>query len=116
MEIEELSQHGVSEHSGFPNAATDSRLQSLDLTKLLVRHPSSTFYIRVVGNGGSEFGVKSGDIAVVDRSLQARRKDLIIWWDDAEFVITQASELPPELKPWGVVTYVIHEFRGKRVA
>lgn len=113
MEPEELSQHGVSEHTGFPNAATDARLNALDLTKILVRHPSSTFYMRIEGNSGAEQGVSSGDIAVVDRSLQARPKDLVVWWDDNEFVVSRGSVLPPEIKPWGVVTHVIHAFRGK---
>lgn len=112
MEPEELREHGVSEHTGFPNAATDARLNSLDLTKLLIRHPSSTFYLRVAGNSGRDYGVEAGDIVVVDRALEARTKDLVIWWDDDNFIISVAKLLPSGITPWGVVTHCIHVFRG----
>ncbi len=112
MEPEELSRHGVSEHTGFPNAATDARLNGLDLTKLLIRHPSSTFYLRVAGSSGRDYGIESGDIVVVDRALEPRTKDLVIWWDTDNFIISQAKVLPYDITPWGVVTHVIHVFRG----
>ena len=111
MEPEELSQHGVSEHTGFPNAATDARLNSLDLTKLLIRHPSSTFYLRVAGSSGRDYGIEAGDIVVVDRALEPRTKDLVIWWDNDSFIISRIKLLPQEVIPWGVVTHVIHVFR-----
>lgn len=111
MDQEELINSGVSEHTGFPNAATDQRLTSLDLSKLLTRHPSSTFYMRVAGDSGVHEGIQPGDIAVVDRALSAKKSDLVIWWDET-FMISRASKLPPKIIPWGVVTYVIHEYRG----
>lgn len=116
MEAEELQQHGVSEHSGFPNAATDVRLSSLDLTKLLVRHPSSTFYLRVAGTTGADHGINNGDIVVVDRAVQAQGSDLVIWWDTDSFIISRAKLLPEDVKPWGVVTHCIHVFKGKGTA
>lgn len=112
MEAEELTEHGVSEHTGFPNAATDVRLSSLDLTKLLVRHPSSTYYLRAAGNGGRDHGVEPGDIIVVDRALEVKTSDLVIWWDTDSFVISRSKLLPEDVRPWGVVTHVIHAFRG----
>ena len=112
MDHEELVESGVSEHTGFPNAATDQRLSPLDLTKLLVRHPSSTFYMRIAGDSGVEEGIYSGDIAVIDRALAPKKSDLVIWWDDA-FMISRAGKLPPKVIPWGVITYIIHEYRGK---
>ncbi len=113
MEPEELRDHGVSEHTGFPNAATDIRLNSLDLTKLLIRHPSSTYYLRVAGTTGKDYGIEANDIVVVDRSLEAKQKDLVIWWDTDGFIISKAGLLPENITPWGVVTHVIHVFRGK---
>lgn len=112
MDNEELQEHGVSEHTGFPNAATDQRLTALNLSALLVRHPSSTFYMRISGDSGVEENIYAGDIAVVDRALTPKKSDLVIWWDDA-FMISRASKLPPKIIPWGVITYVIHEYRGK---
>lgn len=114
MESEELREHGVSEHTGFPNAATDARLGSLDLTKLLIRHPSSTYYLRVAGTTGRDYGIDADDIVVVDRSLEATQKDLVIWWDDDSFIISKAKLLPQNITPWGVVTHVIHVFRSNK--
>jgi DNA polymerase V len=113
MEEEELRDNGVSEHTGFPNAATDARLSGLDLTKLLIRHPSSTYYLRAAGTSGQDYGVEPGDIVVVDRALEARIKDLVIWWDNDSFIISRVKLLPEGVTPWGVVTHVIHAFRGK---
>ena len=112
MDEEELRASGVSEHTGFPNAATDQRLTALDLSKLLVRHPSSTFYMRVDGDSGVAEGIYANDIMVIDRSLAPKQHDLVIWWDDA-FIIGRASKLPEGITPWGVVTFVIHQQRGK---
>ncbi len=112
MDQEELNSHGVSEHTGFPNAATDARLNTLDLAKLLVKHPSSTFYMRVDGDSGQEVGVNSNDIIVVDRAMTPRKSDLVVWWDNDSFVITISSKLPKELAPWGVITHCIHAYRG----
>lgn len=118
MDSEELGQlgelpgAGVSEHTGFPNAATDARLNALDLSKLLVRHPSSTFYLRVSGESGQEVGIYNDDIIVVDRSLSAKKSDLVVWWDTENFAISIASQLTEGVIPWGVITHAIHAYRG----
>lgn len=114
MEPTELQDHGVSEHTGFPNAATDARLSNLDLSKLLVRHPSSTFYMRIAGDSGVDEGIFANDIAVVDRSLSPKKSDLVIWWDGDAFMISRAGKLPNKIIPWGVITYIIHEYRNVR--
>lgn len=112
MDEEELKTSGVSEHTGFPNPATDTRLNALDLAKLLVRHPSSTFYLRVDGDSGQDHGIFDQDIIVVDRSLEAKKSDLVIWWDEAGFAISLASHLGKGVVPWGIITHTIHAFRG----
>lgn len=112
MNEEELRANGVSEHTGFPNAATDQRLTALDLSRLLVRHPSSTFYMRVDGDSGIGEGIHANDIIVIDRSLTPKKSDLVIWWDDA-FIIGKAGKLPDDIIPWGVITFIIHERRSK---
>ncbi len=112
MNDDELAERlGVSTHYGFPNAATDKSLSSLDLGKLLVRSPISTFFMRVRGHTGEAYGVFDGDIVVVDRSLQPRNIDRIIWWHEESFGIGMSSQVPSNVAPWGVVTYVIHELR-----
>lgn len=112
MDDEQADHLGVSTHYGFPNAAADKTLSSIDLGKLLVRQPSSTFFMRVRGSAGEQQGIYDGDIVVVDRSIQPRVIDKIIWWQGESFMVGVPALVPKHTAPWGVVTYVIHEFRG----
>ena len=106
---------GVSIHSGFPNPAADQRQRAtglaLDLNELLVRRPSSTFLFRVAGHHWAHQGVYDGDVAVIDRALQARPSDLLIAWHETGSRLCRQHQLNPEDKPWGVVTAIIHQYR-----
>lgn len=104
---------GVSVHSGFPNPALDRQGPglALDFNKLLVRHPSSTFLFRVEGHNWAAQGVYDGDVAVVDRGLQAGPGDLLVAWRGDSQRLCRQSQLTPEDKPWGVITAVIHQLR-----
>ena len=104
---------GVSVHTGFPNPATDQRLHTLDFNQLLVRHAASTYMFRVQGDEWKGAGVFDGDIAVVDRALDPRKNDVVIWWDEpkGEFAISALADMPKEAALWGVITATIHQFR-----
>lgn len=106
---------GVSVHSGFPNPAADQRGRerglALDLNRLLVRHPSSTYLFRVAGHHWAQQGVYDGDVAVIDRALQARPSDLLVAWRGGDSRLCRQDQLTPEDKPWGVVTAIIHQYR-----
>lgn len=111
--MDEDEQQGVSVHTGFPNPAIDKSLRSLDLNQLLIEHSISTYYFRVRGNHWQEVGIMDGDIAIVDRALDARATDLVIWWQDGgeSFSVGTPKTMPKEVSAWGVVTAVIHQFR-----
>ena len=106
---------GVPVHSGFPNPALDRAGQgpglALDLNQLLVRHPSSTYLFRVGGHHWANQGVYDGDVAVIDRALQAKDSDLIVAWHPDGSRLCRQHQLTPEDKPWGVVTAIIHQYR-----
>lgn len=108
---------GVSVHTGFPNPAADKSLQTLDFNKLLVRHGTSTYMFRVRGNEWEGVGVFDNDIAIVDRALDPRKDDVVIWWNDArgEFAISHCHAKPKAASCWGVVTATIHEFRKQAI-
>ena len=108
-------QEGVSVHTGFPNPATDQRLHTLDFNQLLVQHTASTYMFRVRGNEWEGAGVFDNDIAVVDRALDSRKTDVVLWWDEGrgEFAISKYSAMPKEAALWGVITATIHQFRIK---
>lgn len=106
---------GVSVHSGFPNPAADRWRRgqglALDFDRLLVRHPSSTYLFRVAGHHWASQGVYDGDVAVIDRALQAGPGDLLVAWQGGASRLCRQDQLVPDDRPWGVVTAVIHQYR-----
>lgn len=119
-------------HAGFPSPAQDYMNPCIDLNRELVRHPSATFYGRVVGDSMIDAGVEEGDILVIDKSIEAADGDMAVCFIDGEFTLKNISfredgtggkevwlvpankSYPPvkvsessDLIIWGVVTYVI---------
>jgi SOS-response transcriptional repressor LexA len=113
MTENERYQEGVSVHTGFPNPATDSSLLGLDLNKLLIRHGASTYMFRVRGNDWEGAGVFDDDVAIIDRALDPRKNDVVLWWNESagEFSISKYAAMPKEAALWGVITATIHQFR-----
>jgi len=107
---------GVSVHGGFPNPAVERRGQaprlSLDINQLLVRQPSSTYLFRIAGHHQADQGIYDGDIAVIDRALQAGPNDLLVSWRADDCILCRQHQLLPEDRPWGVVTAIIHKYRS----
>jgi len=104
---------GVSVHAGFPNPAGDKSLGGLDLNRLLIQSSASTYLFRLRGDEWESLGIFDGDIAIVDRALDPRKNDLVIWWgeDTGSFAISKSKQVKPGITIWGVVTAVIHQFR-----
>ena len=48
--------------AGFPSLADEEPTEKLDLVKLLVRHPSSTFFFRIGGTSMVDAEMDEGDI------------------------------------------------------
>ena len=64
--------------AGFPSPAQDFVERKLDLNELCIKHPQSTFFVRVQGDSMSEAGIYNQDVLVIDRSLTARHGDFVI--------------------------------------
>ena len=60
--------------AGFPSPAEDYHREGLDFNRDLIEHPEATFYGRVKGDSMMEANICDGDIAVIDRSIQARNE------------------------------------------
>ncbi len=107
---------GVSIHSGFPNPALDRRGQglqlALDLNKLLIKRPSSTYLFRITGHNWADQGIYDGDVVIVDRALGTRTTDLIVAWLDNVLVIGKYHKLSLSAESWGVVTAIIHQYHS----
>jgi DNA polymerase V len=113
-EQDSIHEHeGVSVHAGFPNPAADARLRSLDLNQLLINHHASTFFFRVRGSEWESEGVFDGDIAIIDRAIDALRTDMVLWYDNGpeQFKISMLKNVPEGAMVRGVITATIHQFR-----
>ncbi len=111
MDEQQLEEQGVSIHAGFPNAAVGSHAKTLNLTKLLVKHPAATYLMQLDNNAWARYGLFEGDLVVVDRAIMPKPRDLSIWTDGDEFVISVRKDIPEQSPIWGVVSSVIHQFR-----
>lgn len=114
--------------AGFPSPAADYEEDKLDLNRYLIKNPAATFFVRVTGYSMMGAGIYSGDLLVVDRSLEPRDKSVVIAVIDGELTVKRIRigkkkiTLEPEnenysvqqitedtdFQVWGVVTNVIH--------
>lgn len=118
--------------SRFPSPADDYLEAKLDLTEHLVKHPCATYYIKAMGDSMIDYGIFSGDLLIVDRSLTPKVDDVVIAAIDGELTckclglvneqyhLLSGNELYPpislagkELHAWGVVIHTIHSLRGR---
>ena len=117
--------------AGFPSPADDYLENNLNLDKLLIKNRPSTFLIRAGGDSMINIGIYDGDMLIVDRSLDAKSKDIVIASIFGELTVKKLIldvHGNPQLKSenelysnieiknkedliiWGVVTSVIHQF------
>jgi DNA polymerase V len=73
--------------AGFPSPATDYEEAKLDLNTHLIAHPNATFFVHIDGDSMIDAKIQSGDIAIVDRSLEAVNGDVILAVIDGDFTI-----------------------------
>ncbi|MDP1769660.1 MAG: translesion error-prone DNA polymerase V autoproteolytic subunit [Nitrospirota bacterium] len=73
--------------AGFPSPADDYIEGKLDLNRHLIKHPAATFFVRVTGDSMIGAGIHSGDLLVVDRSLDAVDGNVIVAALDGELTV-----------------------------
>jgi DNA polymerase V len=116
--------------AGFPAPGDDQIEKVLDINDLVVKHPASTFFVRVEGDSMEGAGIFSGDVLVVDRSLTPKDGSIIVAAVYGEMVVKRliarngthilASE-NPNYEPiqvtehedcfiWGVVVGSVRQF------
>ena len=64
--------------AGFPSPADDYIENNLSISELLIKNQLSTFLMKASGESMIEAGINDGDVLVVDRSLEARSRDIVI--------------------------------------
>ncbi len=64
--------------AGFPAPGDDLVERPLDLNDLLIKNPTATFFVRVSGDSMEGARIFNGDILVVDRSIEARDRMIVV--------------------------------------
>ena len=81
-------------HAGFPCPVDDAYMsQPIDLNKELIKHPASSYLVRVEGDSMIDEGVDCGDLLVVDRSLLPTEKNLTIVMYQGEFALKRIAQV-----------------------
>ena len=73
--------------AGFPAPGDDQVERSLDINDVLVKNPSSTFFVKVEGDSMEGAGIFAGDILAVDRSLEVQNGDVVVAAINGEMVV-----------------------------
>ncbi len=114
--------------AGFPSPADDYVEAGIDLNEQLIRHPSSTFFLRVSGDSMNGAGIYHGDLLIVDRSLEPRPGRIVVAVLDGAFTLKRlachrgrlrlesANPSYPaidlhdaeDVRLWGVAVHAIH--------
>lgn len=119
----------ASVEAGFPSPAEDYIDRRLDLHQHLVRNEAATFFLRAHGESMLGAGIHDGDLLIVDRSIEAAHRKVVIAALDGELTVKRLLRREgrvflapenPQFEPiditesefvhiWGVVTYVVHK-------
>lgn len=115
--------------ANFPSPADDYVDLKLDLNEHLISNAAATFIVRAEGDSMKDEGIQSGDLLIVDRSVNPSHgkvvvaavnneltvKKLFIDNDKIKLLPANDAYKPIEITEeqsfliWGVVTFVIHK-------
>lgn len=114
--------------AGFPSPALDFVDLTIDLNRHLIKNPSATFYGRVKGESLKNAGINSGDLLIIDRSLEPTNGKIAVCYIEGEFTAKRIKITKKEIwllpenesyQPilvndenfliWGIVTHVIKD-------
>ena len=113
--------------AGFPSPAMDYLEERIDLNKVLIEHPLSTFIIECTGDSMISAFIPPKAKLVVDKSVTAKNGDIVVAVMNGDFTVKflkkndvkcwlipgntkyKEIEITPEMNMqiWGVVTKII---------
>ena len=64
--------------AGMPTASDDTIEREIDLAEMLLEHPESTYFIRVVGDSMTDAGISDGDTLIVDCEVPPKTGQIVI--------------------------------------
>ncbi len=120
--------------AGFPSPADNYIETRIDLNEELIKHPNSTFFLRVSGDSMTGAGIYDGDLLVVDRGINASPGRIVVAILDGSFTLKRLTRQHNSLyleaanpnhsainlskynnvEIWGVAIYSIHSLNHFR--
>ena len=88
--------------AGFPSPAAPYLSDYIDLNEYLVKNPASTILVRATGLSMINIGIEPGDLLLIDRSVEAHHRDVVLADFDGDFTLKRlirtlkGIELHPE--------------------
>ena len=115
--------------AGFPSPADDFVEMELNIHDYIVKNKDATFCVKVEGTSMTKADIHSGDVLIVDRSLEPEHHNIVLAVIDGEFTVKRLAVndgniyLSPEndnftpikiteemdFLVWGVITHIIHK-------
>jgi DNA polymerase V len=118
----------LNENPDNQRVRTSENEKGKNLENLIIKNPSSTFYVRIKGNNLQLPGVSDGDLLVVDRKEEPGKNSMVVAIINGEMVLKRVgkhqnklylfsdnAEKPVEITDtmdftiWGVVNFIIHK-------
>lgn len=104
MSIMEKELKIKSRTTGFASPAESYVNKRLDLNDLIIEDVHTTFYFRYMGP--DSFGVKRGNILVIDKSIVPTYGDLVVLTDKTHFKL---REYDGQDNLWGRVSWILNK-------
>lgn len=115
---------------GFPDPTQEHIFDELDLNKLLIKRPNSTYFFRVAGNSMEGVGIFTNSILVVDKSIESKSGHIVVVILDGAMLVKRLRIIPGNISlvaenqeaytiqvteamnfvVWGVVTATVFVF------
>jgi len=85
--IESINYFDTGISAGFPSPAGDFISSKLNIHEYIVTNPSATFCVKVSGDSMFQAGISSGDILVIDRSIEPLNDHIVLCVLDGDYLI-----------------------------
>mgnify|MGYP001095608204 CR=1 FL=1 len=86
-EAEKVPMYTSRPSAGFPAPGDDQVERVLDINDLVVKHPASTFFVRVEGDSMEGAGIFSNDTLVIDRAIEPKDGHIVVAAVNGEMVV-----------------------------
>lgn len=97
----------------IPDRNCGQQTPVMDLNSMLIKHPSSTFFMRVESGEYERMCIYKGDILIIDRARSINKNSLVVYEGDNRFFIGRVYQIRIESILVGAIVHVIHSVKDQ---